>query len=97
MPTSKTTTAARVAARAEAEGASIEFEYDGETYSIPSHAKAWDVDVLEAVEDGKIATAARALVGADQWRQFKAKRRSVEDLNDFFEAMQKAGGFGEGN
>ncbi|GAB1641770.1 hypothetical protein [Krasilnikovia sp. MM14-A1259] len=83
------------AARAEAIGAPIKFAYDGELYEIPP-SKDWDLDVLEAIDEGRITTAVRLIVGDEQWSVFRSTRRTVGDLNDFFTEAQKAAGI-EGN
>lgn len=82
-------------AKSEALDEKIEFEFDGDTYEVPP-AKEWDLEVLESYEDGMIATCVRALLGEEQYAIFKAKKRSVGDLNDLFEEVQKALGV-EGN
>lgn len=78
---------ANTPAKAEALGARITFEFDGETYDIAPAAE-WDVDALEAFEDQKIITCVRLILGAEQWQRFKAKPRTMGDLNGLFTAMQ---------
>jgi len=92
-------------AKTEALGKEISFEFDGETYTVPP-AREWDLDVLESYENGMIATCVRAVMGEEQYDRFKSepaeggerkpKRRTVGDLNDLFETLQKALGV-EGN
>ncbi|GAA4981223.1 hypothetical protein [Actinopolymorpha pittospori] len=82
-------------AKAEARGESVAFEYDGDSYVVPPPME-WDVDVLEAYEDGKVATTVRALLGASQWAKFRSKPRTVQSLNDLFVSLQTAMGL-EGN
>lgn len=84
-----------VAARAEATGAGTEFTYDGELYVI-APSKAWDLDAIDAFEDGRISACVRLILGAEQWRRFRAKPRTLGDLNDLFSEAQKAAGI-EGN
>ena len=67
------------------------FTYDGVKYTV-DNTMDWDLDVLEAIEDDKIVTIVRALLGPDQWAKFKAKPRKVTDLNELFEAIAKAVG-----
>jgi hypothetical protein len=83
------------AAKADALGQKITFEFDGITFDVPS-ANEWDLDALEAYEDGKIVALIRALLGVEGWAKFRAKKRTVEDLNALFSALQKAMGI-EGN
>lgn len=84
--------ATKAAAKAEALGNYTEVEYDGETYSVPPTME-WDLDVLEALEDGQIVKAVRSLLGEEQYTKFKFKKRTVADLNELFEEIGKAAGF----
>ncbi|GAA2843898.1 hypothetical protein Acy02nite_68460 [Actinoplanes cyaneus] len=86
MPASKT-----AAARAEATDQPTTFVYDGETYTI-APSKDWDLDALDAMEEGQIVKPVKLILGTEQWATFKAKRRTIGDLNDMFEALQKAAG-----
>jgi len=65
------------------------FVFDEQTYTIPT-ADEWSIEALEAFEDGKIATLMREVLGSEQWATFKAKRRTMSDLNDLFGAANKA-------
>jgi hypothetical protein len=80
---------------AEATGEKLAVEFRGATYTVDA-AGDWDLEVLEALEDGKMTTAVRALLGPDQFAAFKATRPKVNDLNDLFEAIQTALGI-QGN
>lgn len=81
--------------KAEATKAKASFTFDGVKYSVDS-TMDWDLEVLEAVEDDKIVTIVRTLMGPEQWAKFKAKPRKVADLNALFEAIAKAVGL-QGN
>lgn len=83
------------AARAEATDQPTPFEYDGETYTVTA-SRDWDLDALDAFEEGHIVSAVRIILGPDQFKRFRSKRRTVGELNDLFEAAQKASGI-EGN
>lgn len=83
------------AVKAEALETAVPFTYDGESYTI-APSKDWDLDALEAFEDGRIAACVRLVLGADQWRQFRAKQRTIGDLNGLFAKAQEAAGI-EGN
>lgn len=83
------------AARAEATKTPAEFAYDGEVYSI-APAREWDLDAIEALEDGRTANAVRLILGNEQWRRFRSKPRKLDDLNDLMDEATKAGGI-EGN
>jgi hypothetical protein len=89
MPTAKT------AAKAEALGEHITFDFDGETYEI-TPASEWDLDALEAFENDKVVTCVRLILGPDQWMRFRAAHKTVGDLNRMFAAVQRAG-VGSGN
>lgn len=81
--------------KAEANGDETAFEFDGRTYVVPPVTE-WDVDAIEAVEDGRMATACRALLGEEQWRAFKSRKRTVADLRDLYQTIEAALGT-EGN
>ena len=81
--------------KAEATKTKPSFTFDGVKYSV-DNTMDWDIEVLEAVEDDKIVTIVRALLGPEQWEKFKAKPRKVADLNALFEAIAKAVGL-QGN
>lgn len=83
------------AAQAEATDQPTSFEYDGETYTV-APSKDWDLDALAAFEDGAILRAVTLILGADQMKTFRSKKRTVGDLNDLFATAQKAAGI-EGN
>jgi len=54
-------------------------DFDGEEYTVAKEVLD-DVEVLEAWEDGKHATLCRLILGADQWKKFKSKKRSVTEM-----------------
>lgn len=83
------------AARAEAERKPVEFTFDGELYVI-APTKEWDLDALEALEEDKVVTAVRLILGAGQWSRFRSKPRTVGDMEELFAEAQRAGGV-EGN
>ncbi|MFD6638329.1 hypothetical protein ACFWDN_21210 [Micromonospora chalcea] len=83
------------AAKAEATDQPTSFEYDGETYQV-APSKDWDLDALAAFEDGAILRAVTLILGAEQMKRFRSKKRTIGDLNALFETAQKAAGI-EGN
>lgn len=83
------------AAKDEALKGNHKFTYDGEDYEVPPTSE-WDISVIEAVEDEKIVTVVRSILGTAQWAKYKSKPRNVEDLTKFFEALSKAAGL-QGN
>lgn len=68
-------------------------EFDGETYLVPP-ADAWDLSVLEAIDNNKMTHALRALLGDEQYAKFRAGGRKVADLGRFFEVAGKSVGAG---
>jgi len=80
-------------AKAEALDVMIDVIFDGETFAIPP-ATRWGIEVLENFEDGKMTSTVRALLGADGWARFKAKPRTVADLEALMEAVTSALGSG---
>lgn len=82
-------------AKTEATNSPVEVEYDGETYTV-APAREWDLDVLEAYEEGMIARTVRSVLGAEQYQTFRSKKRTVGDLEDLFLEIQSALGV-EGN
>ena len=74
-------------------GTPVEFEYNGETYSIPP-AEEWDIDVLEAIDDNKLTYALKALVGEEQYARFRKTNRTVKALGEFMSAATKGAGAG---
>lgn len=89
------------AAKAEALGEGVEFDFDGEHYVLPA-AMDWDIDVFEFAANGDILNAVRSLLGDDQWATFrseddgsggrKKKRRSLRDLTALWEQAEAATG-----
>lgn len=58
------------AAKAEAKGEDITFDFDGTQYVIPRDTVD-NVELFELIEDGKNFQVARMFVGAKQWDAFK--------------------------
>lgn len=83
------------AAKAEAKSVMHPFTFDGEDYEVAPTSE-WDIEAVEAFEDEKIIAAVRALLGLEQWKKFKQKKRSVADLTALFETISAAVGI-QGN
>ncbi|GAA3136658.1 hypothetical protein GCM10010466_29340 [Planomonospora alba] len=83
---------AKSAAVAESESAPVLAEYDGTVYTVPTPLD-WPLDVLDALEAGRLTDAARALLGEDQYAVFRSKPRTFRDLRDLLDAVTSAGGF----
>lgn len=89
------------ARKAEVTGAvrDASFEYHGRTYMVTSEA-ANDLELFEAVEDGKEMTAVRSVLGAEQWQAFKDDHRTdtgrvpLEPVEGFIHALMGALGLG---
>jgi hypothetical protein len=81
--------AALAAVQAEVDQTGVRFTFDGETYFVQA-ADEWPVEVFEAAEAGKFVTSVKELLGAAQWRRFKAKRRVSRDVESIFVAAQQA-------
>lgn len=77
------------ALKAEAEDLTISFEYDGVTYVVD---KDLDYDTLEALEEGRLAAAVKGLLGPDQHKQFKAKKRKLSHVGELVKAATDAMG-----
>lgn len=76
---------------AEALGQPIEFEFGGVEYAIENTEK-WPYEALVALEEGRLVTFLRMVLGEDQHEAFRATAPAVEDVNGLVEAMQAAAG-----
>lgn len=76
-------------AKSEAVNAPVEFEFDGETYTVPP-SKEWDLDALEAFESGRVLTFIASILGKDQYATFRKVPRKVADAEALFDAIQEA-------
>lgn len=77
----------------DATGGSFEFDFGGETYTVPA-AEEWPIDVLEAIDENKLTFALKALVGDDQYARFRKANKTVKSLGEFMEAATKRVGAG---
>jgi hypothetical protein len=73
----------------DATGDSVAVEYNGETYQVPP-TEEWDLAVLEAIDENKMTTALRALLGADQYVTFRKTNTKVKALGEFMDVAGKA-------
>jgi len=79
-------------AKAEARAQFIEFDHDGEHYTI-DRENADNLELMEFVEDGQYIKAIRGYVGLDQWAKFKDTHRDDKGRvtsDDFEEFLNKA-------
>jgi hypothetical protein len=81
-------TARKALAVEASENSVVSFEYDGDTYTVDKN-KAKDLDVLEAFEEEKIIRPMKLILGEAQYRAFRAKHSSSDDLEALGEAMFK--------
>jgi len=82
-------TALNAAAAEAAEVATFTFEFDGQEYTV-DRALLIDLDVLEPLEQNKLNTAAKALLGDSQWATFRSKKRNLEDLGNLLSECFRA-------
>lgn len=91
MSTNPKLVAARKAARADVTGEPVTFLYGGAEYTIEAGALK-DLDVLEGIEDGRIITAMKKILGPEQWATFRRTHDSADDLGELYEAASAAYG-----
>lgn len=63
------------------------------TYRLPNTLQDWDIDAIEAFEDGRLTPAIRGILGAEQWKAFKATGAKFGDLESISQKIAKAYGF----
>jgi len=88
MPTTNPTAA-------EALGDKIPFTYDGTAYLLDPTSE-WPFEALEVLEEGKVATFLKLVLGAEQYAAFRKHKYKVGRVNAFVEELQNALGV-EGN
>jgi hypothetical protein len=82
------------AAQTEAEGVdTVDLTWRHLTLTIPASVEEWDVEAVEAFEDGKAAPALRAILGPKQWAAFKAEKPKTRDMAEVSDAVAEAMGF----
>lgn len=79
------------AAQAEAQGTTIPFDFNGETYEVLPTTE-WPWSAMAAFEDGKVATFVRLVLAGDSHDRFLATNPTVSDGAALVEAMQAAMG-----
>jgi hypothetical protein len=67
------------------------FTYDGEQWTMKP-TDEWDIEVFEMIEDSKLVSAVREILGAKQWARFKSKKRKVKDFSDIYDKIQEVMG-----
>lgn len=84
------------AAKAEATGEVVtEVTWRDQKFAVAASADDWPVDVLEAFEAGKAATALAGVLGPAQWARFKdtKPRPKVKDLTGLMDTIASKLGF----
>lgn len=88
-------------AQQEASGDDITIEWEGMTLTVPADASKWDIDAVEAFEQGKAVTLLRLVFTSDVYDRMKAtfqrnhgRKMLLEDVNGLMDEMAKAAGFG---
>lgn len=85
------------AVQAEATGEVVtEVVWRDQKFHIAASADDWPVDVIEAFEQGKAATALAGVLGPAQWARFKATKPApkVKDLTGLMDTIASKLGFG---
>ena len=79
--------------KAEARGERATVVFDDDEYTIAPSGE-WDIEALEAAEDGRVVTAVKLILGPEQWAEFRKDHKTVGELERFMEAI---GGLMGGN
>lgn len=83
----------------ESEAPAVEFDHDGETYTVERDALD-NLELFEAVEDEKYLVACRGFIGDAQWAKFKEAHRNergripMSAASDFLQKLMDAIGSG---
>lgn len=64
--------------------------FDGTEYTIAEHPLA-DLDALEALEDSRYASLAKAILGAKQYAAFRKEHKTSEQLFELVSALLDMG------
>lgn len=72
--------------------------YDGETYWVPTDPADWRSDATRAFEDGKAMTALEYILEPDEkgrpgYALLESKHYRMNQINELFDKIAKAGGF----
>lgn len=81
----------KTAAAAEALAETIPFTFEGNDYELLPSSE-WDLEVLEAAEDGRVIALLRGLLVGDGYDRLKATKPKAKQLEAFVaEAMEALG------
>lgn len=76
-------------ARAETTDSPIVVSWKSKNYKvIPT--KQWSIEVLEAMEDGKMTYILRNILEGDGYQRFRDTKPLASEVGEFFEKIQKA-------
>lgn len=82
-------------AEIEASGAdTVTVTYGGHAYTIPATVDDWSIDALELAERGQPARLLNAVLGPDQYAQFKSRHSKVRELREMSDQIARVSGFG---
>lgn len=76
-------------ARNEATDTPITVTWKGKTYKVIPSAQ-WDIEVLEAMEDGKMTYILRNVLDGDGYQRFRATKPLASEVGEFFDKITKA-------
>ena len=76
-------------ARNEALDTPITVSWKGKTYKVIPSSK-WTLEVLEAVEDGKVTYILRNILDGDGYQRFRETSPLATEAGEFFEKVMKA-------
>lgn len=80
--------------QAEALGATqMSVVFDGLTFTAPRDLEDWPAETMLAMEEGKAATAIKALVPAKQWAAFMAGKPPIRKVAGLLDAIAVEAGF----
>ncbi len=75
-------------ARNEALDTPITVTWKGKTYKVVPASK-WTIEVLEAVEDGKVTYILRTVLEDDGYARFRATKPLASEVAEFFEKISE--------
>lgn len=81
--------ATKATLKAEANNDNVTFEYDGDSYTVPT-SKNWPLEAVEAQESNKILGFLKELLGEDQYATLRKGAKTLDDIDSFAKEMFKA-------
>jgi len=71
----------------------IRVEHDGMDLTIPADPEDWPIQATLAFEQGKVITAIRGILSAEDFAKIIEKKYRNKDFGKLYEALARAGGF----